>query len=431
MLKPIILPSGASLLAEERQGSPSFTLALFFPIGSRNEAPRSEGFVHFLEHMLFKGTARRGAKELWTDIERTGGYANGFTDRDGLCVQVSVPARAWKVALDFALEASFASTFPEDEFERERQVILAEILQLEDEAEETAFDAFLARFWEGSRAAHPIAGTKAQVEAVSREELLDFYAEAIRPADTIIAISGPLEASILAEAVEESLEAALGLDCGARGRKPGSLFLLPSAKPEPRRFSGCTSDKTIGQVYYYDAIQLEPSASTEDYVGLCLANSIIGEASTSRIFTRLREREGLAYTVQSALSLGKFENLLLVQAICSERKLPACVKVVDEEMDKLFSSGAGAQEFLDARSRLSGGFELSLEDPDARVRRMGHWFLNEGFLPSVDEELRMYSEASKESLDRALCSIASGTRSRYAYGHINGKTRVAVAFKEI
>ena len=184
-------------------------------------------------------------------------------------------------------------------------------------------------------------------------------------------------------------------------------------------------------MYYYDAIQLEPSASIEEYVGLCLASSIAGEASTSRIFSRLREREGLAYTVQSSLSLGKCENLFLIQAICSEKKLPACVAAIDEEVDKLFSQGAEEIEFLDARSRLAGGFELSLEDPDARIRRMGHWYLNEGFLPSIDEELRMYAEASKDSLDRALGALSSGTRSRYAYGHVNARTRSKIAFREI
>ncbi|MCX7026824.1 MAG: pitrilysin family protein [Spirochaetes bacterium] len=431
MIEPIILPSGVTILAEERRDSPSFTLAVFLPFGSRNEAPQAGGFVHFLEHMLFKGTNRRGARELWADIERTGGYANGFTDRDELCIQVSVPARQWRIALDFACETCFASTFPEAEFERERQVILAEILQIEDEAEETAFDAFLARFWEGNPASRPIAGTKAQVEAITRRELLDFYAEAIHPTGALIAASGPLDASSLGAAVESSLESSLPSDRSVRGEPLGRRLLFPSTKPDAHAFSASTAVKAVGQVYYYDAIQLEPTKAPEDYVGLCLANSILGEASTSRIFSRLREKEGLAYTVQSSLSLGKCENLLLVQAICSEEKIRACVAAIDEEMEKLFSSGAGIEEFYDARSRLAGGFELSLEDPDARVRRMGHWFLSDGFLPSADEELRMYAEASKESLDRALFSLASGTRSRYAYGHIGARTRTAISFKEI
>ena len=439
MIEPMILPSGATLLAEERRDSPSFTLAIFFPIGSRNEAPHAEGFVHFLEHMLFKGTVKRDTRTLWRDIERTGGYANGYTDRDGLCVQVSVPARYWRTGLDFALETCFGSTFPEVEFEREKRVILSEILQIEDEPEEMAFDAFLGKFWEGNPASRPIAGSKARIKAITRDELYSFYLDTIRPQTAIIAATGPIDSTILGETlgevVESCLAAILALPRLAQNmnlkRAQIETLLLASATPQPHSFSGYMASKAVGQVYYFDVIQLAPSSDPLDFVGLCLANSILGEASTSRLFSRLREEEGLVYTVQSSFAAGRNENLLLIQAICSDDRLPACIAAIDEEMEKLLSSGVDAAEFLDARSRLAGGFELSLEDPDARIRRLGHWYSDCGFLPSVGEELKMYTDASKENLDKALESLASGTRGRFAYGGIRKRTQAAIAFKEI
>ncbi|HCO48307.1 MAG TPA: hypothetical protein DIT55_02265, partial [Spirochaetaceae bacterium] len=125
MIQPITLSAGARLIPERRQGSPSFAISIWFPFGSRNEAPAARGFVHFIEHMLFKGTDRHDAYSLWRAIERTGGYANGFTDRDGVCIFSCVPSPEWKLAVDLTAEAAFSSIFSPAEFEREKQVILS------------------------------------------------------------------------------------------------------------------------------------------------------------------------------------------------------------------------------------------------------------------------------------------------------------------
>lgn len=428
MLDPLLLPSGARLLAEERRDSPSFTFSLNFPFGSRNEALRKEGFVHFMEHMLFKGTWFRNAKTLWADIERTGGYANGYTDRDSLCLQATVPSSHWRTGLDFLLEAAFASALSEEEFEREKKVVLAEILQVEDEPEENAFDAFLAWFWEGDGAGRPIAGTRAQVEAISRDELAAFYRAAIVPGAAILAASGPIPLPALVEAATESIEKASA--ASGRDRESGGIFpepfLLPTTPPRPREGTRVAPSKRAEQVYFYDANQLKPPAGSEDYAGRCLASSILGEASTSRLFSRLREKEGLVYSVQSALSSSRTEDLLLVQALCGEGDLPACASMVEEERAKFLESGPTEEEFLDARTRLAGSFALSLEDPDARVRRMVHWYLCTGSLPSVEEELKIYADAPRSSLDKALADIESAPRGRFAYGKIGPRSRAAL-----
>ncbi|MEN6365056.1 MAG: pitrilysin family protein, partial [Rectinema sp.] len=159
MIAPILLPSGPVFLAEPGRESPGFAAGLWFPRGSRHEAPHERGFSHFLEHMFFKGTARRDAFELSRVVERTGGYINAFTERDCVCIHCTVPAQDWRLALDVLADMAFGSTLPADEFERERDVILSEILQTEEDPEECSHDAFLERFWPGHPAALKIAGT--------------------------------------------------------------------------------------------------------------------------------------------------------------------------------------------------------------------------------------------------------------------------------
>ncbi len=128
MIPTLRLPCGAALAAETAEGARSFAAGFWFPIGSRHEAPRERGFVHFVEHMTFKGTAGRSAAEISREIDRVGGYLNAFTDRDSICIHCQVPAAHWRLALDVLCDMALGSVFRVEDFEREREVIVSEIL---------------------------------------------------------------------------------------------------------------------------------------------------------------------------------------------------------------------------------------------------------------------------------------------------------------
>jgi predicted Zn-dependent peptidase len=130
------LPRGASLVAERAEGARSFAAGFWFPLGSRHEAPHERGFVHFIEHMAFKGTSKRSAAKLSLEIDRVGGYINAFTDRDSICLHCLVPAAHWRLALDILADMAFSSIFADEDFRRERDVIVSEILSARDDPEE-------------------------------------------------------------------------------------------------------------------------------------------------------------------------------------------------------------------------------------------------------------------------------------------------------
>jgi len=429
MIQPIVLPAGPVLLSEGRRDSPSFAISIWFPYGSRNEAPRTRGFVHFIEHMLFKGTARRDAFSLWRAIERTGGYANGFTDRDSLCVYCCVPAQYWRLAAELMAEAAFSSTFPAEEFEKEKQVILSEILQIEDDVEETAFDTFLGHFWSGHPAAKPIAGSAAEVNAINRGSLHDFYLRTFAPSNALIAASGDFDEGRLADVLNEALNDALRDSPSAIGRGiPQGI--IPAVTPPAASLRGYAK-AAASQVYYFDAIQLAPPLGSRDFFALCAVNAILGEASTSRLFQRIRERLGLAYTVQSSLSFSKTEALLAIQTVTSDEKFAECVSAVEEETGRLLAEGPAAEELDEALSRLSGSFLLSLEDPEARIRRLANWQLFMGSVPEIDEERAMYLEVGMGDVRSLLGRLASAPRGRYAHGRIRKATAASLSLKEM
>jgi predicted Zn-dependent peptidase len=393
--------------------------------------------------MLFKGSYRRDALSLWRAIERTGGYANGFTERDAMCVYCCVPAADWRLAVSLMTEAVFASSFPAEEFEKERQVILAEIEQVEDDVEETGYDAFLKRFWPGHPASLPIAGSLDEVKAVKREALAAFCQENLSPSRAIIAVSGDVEDAPLAAAIDETITDALRiagrLAPGEAAAAPASTQAGGAAAERRAREPGAPSAKAFrgftrapsAQIYYFDALQIEAPFAGSDFFALSLVNGTLGEASTSRLFQRVREQLGLAYTVQSTLAFSRTEVVLAIQAVTGNGNFRACAAAIDEETERLFREGLGAEEFDEAKSRLIGSFALSQEDPESRVRRLANWFIEEGYVPELEEERGRYAALTMADAAKALERLACATRARYAYGSIRAGTAKAAALEEL
>lgn len=406
----------------------------------------NRGFVHFVEHMLFKGTKLHDAFSLWRAIERTGGYANGFTERDCLCVYCCVPSKDWRLAAELIAEVAFSSTFPAQEFEKEKQVILSEILQIEDDVEETAFDAFLAHFWPNHPAAKPIGGSCAEVEAIDRDRLFDFYRGLFTVSNAIIAASGDFDEAGLAEFMDEAIAkaaasagasvgtadggATTGASAGADGAGRAVFPLAYPGTPAARTFRAYTKAPS-SQVYYFDAIQLDAPLAMKDFFCLSTINGILGEASTSRLFQKVREKLGLAYTVQSSLSFSRTEALIAIQVVTGDKKFVECVNAVDEETNTLISSPLSDEELAEAASRLAGGFVLSLEDPESRIRRLASWYMTLGKIPDMEEERRMYLNVEMDDVTALLRRLASAHRGRYAYGSIKPRTARTLGLEEI
>ncbi len=422
MLRSISLSAGATLIPERRQGSPSFAISVWFSFGSRNEAPEARGFVHFIEHMLFKGTHRHDAFSLWRAIERTGGYANGFTDRDGVCLFACLPSPDWRLAVELLSEAVFSSVFAPDEFEKEKRVIVSEILQIEDDVEETAFDAFLQRFWLDHPAAKPIAGQVSEVETIERNALFSFYQACFNPANALIVTSGDVDEQALAAALDSSIEKK------SPPAMPPTLIHPPT--PAARSFQGYTRARS-SQVYCFEAIQLDPPTSMREFFGLSVINGILGEASTSRLFQKLREELGLAYTVQSSISFSKTEALLMIQAVTGSATLARCLHAADEEIEKFLAKGISVEELEEAKTRLAGAFSLSLEDPEARMRRISAWATIEGAVPETEVERAMYLGISMDEVQNLIGRLASASRGRYAYGSVAAGAARSLSFLEL
>lgn len=412
MIKPIALPRGALLLEEAARGARSFALGFWFPLGSRHEAPSERGFVHFVEHMVFKGSSRRSAQDFAREVDRVGGYLNAFTERDTLCFYCVVPASHWRLAVDILVDLVFEATFPAEEFERERTVIVSEILAAGDDPEEASHDAFIGRIWPGSPLAWKIAGEVEDAEATTRDALYDFYKKALDPSRLVVSASGSTEGG--------SLQDELGDRLAALAARAGSLSELP---PEAAPcFTACHSflAAPTSQVYLYEAVPIPGPYSPDDYYVLSVLNGALGESVSSRLFQDLREKRGLCYSVYSTFSVERGIGLWLAQASSSAKLFPRLLEALDGQIDRLASGRDGflsEEEVSESISRIEGSFELALEDPEYRMKRLARQQLCNGFVLDDGETRARILAVGKADVDAFTERLFSGSiRARFAYG---------------
>lgn len=412
MIQPIALPRGALLLEEAARGARSFALGFWFPLGSRHEAPSERGFVHFVEHMVFKGSSRRSAQDFAREVDRVGGYLNAFTERDTLCFYCIVPAPHWRLAVDILTDLVLDATFPEDEFEREKTVIVSEILASSDDPEEASHDAFIERIWPGDPLARKIAGEVGDAEATTRDALYAFYRRMLRPEHLVVSASGPVEDGSLADELGR---------CLSRLPPPGSA---PVGYPETAApsFTACRSflPAPTSQVYLYEALPIAGSTSPDDYYVLSVLNGALGESVSSRLFQDLREKRGLCYSVYSTFSIERGIGLWLAQASSSARLFPRLLEALDGQIDRLAAGRDGflsEEEVAESISRIEGSFELALEDPEYRMKRLARQQLCNGFVLDVEESRAKILAVGKREVDCFTERLFPGARrARFAYG---------------
>jgi len=429
MIPTLRLPRGAALAAERVEGARSFAVGFWFPIGSRHEAPHERGFVHFVEHMTFKGTGRRSPAQISREIDRVGGYLNAFTDRDSICIHCQVPATRWKLALDVLADMAFGSVFRQADFEKEREVIVSEILSSRDDPEERSNDEFLASIWPSDPLARKIAGEPEDLRRASRDSLYRFYLEEFAPSRLLVTASGPLSPEELAQELSGLLESGSAPGRPApleAGSAPGFLSHRGESTPAFSR-SRTYSRADMEQVHYYEALQLDPPFSERDYYALAALNGALGEASSSRLFLSLREDRGLCYSVFSSFAMSRTECLWMAAANVSDLQLPALAGEMDRLLDEAALGGLEPTECEDAVARLVGSFDLALEDTDFRMRRIARQVLFSGAAQSAEEARESMSSLGLQEINAACARLLRGReRASFAYGGLSKRSARAL-----
>ena len=354
------LESGLRVATVSMPGLQTASVGVWVDVGARYEAAEANGVAHMLEHMAFKGTVRRNAKEIAEAIENVGGHLNAYTSREHTAYYARILADDLELAVDLLADILQHSTFDEEELARERGVVLQEIGQVQDTPDDLVFDLFQETAFPGQALGRSILGPAEIVGAMPRTSLIDYMAGNYGPKRMVLAAAGKVEHGRLLDLAQH-------------------LF---RELPEP-------AEAQVEQAHYEggekrDARDLEqahvmlglPAFSylDEEFYALQVLSTALGGGMSSRLFQEIREKRGLAYSVFSFASCYRDAGVLGIYAGTGEQETAELVPVVCEEFLKLIEA-PGEEELMRARAQLKASLLMALESCSAQSEELARQLL--------------------------------------------------------
>jgi predicted Zn-dependent peptidase len=392
MIQKSVLDNGIRVITERIAGIHSVTVGFWVENGSRHEQDAENGISHFIEHMLFKGTRRRSALAIAKEIDSVGGVLNAFTSREFSCYYAKVLARKLPLAVDLLSDIFLNSTFDLDEIEKERRVVLQEIHMLEDTPDDLVHDLFSQTFWTGHPLGRSVIGTAETVGGLSRENLLAFMTERYCGNNIIVCAAGDLEHGQIVESISEAFQ-----QVAAGSRQP--LCSLPDYQ---RRIN--TVEKSLEQVHLCLGTRSLPQNHSDRFESYLL-NAILGGSMSSRLFQKVREEQGLAYSIYSYLNCHSDAGALILYAGTSPEEASLVAAIMLKELKRFKEEPVTDDELQSAREQLKGQLLLSMESTDNRMTRLAKNEIYLGRNPSVKEVLAEFDQVTAVAIQKLADNI--------------------------
>ncbi len=374
------LPNGLRVLTEAMPGVRSATVGIWADVGSSVESHERRGISHLVEHMLFKGTSRRSARQIAETMDGVGGNLNAFTDKEMTCYYAKIIDRHVPLALDVLADMFLHSTFDAQELSKEQKVILEEIKMYEDSPDELIHDVFLQTMWSGSSLGEPTIGFADTVVRVTPDDLRAHMRAHYAPNSVVVAAAGNVEHDRFVELVAEQF----------------ADFEGACTPPEPE---GPTTTPGA-HVRYKDSEQAHVVVGTRGIdvrddrrYALSLLDTILGGGMSSRLFQEIREQRGLVYSVYSFQAAYRRAGLFGVYAGTSPENAQPCIDVILEQFARVRNTPIDAAEFALAKEHIKGNLTLSLESTSSRMIRLGR------------NEFALGRQVSPEEIERRIDAV--------------------------
>lgn len=382
--------NGVRIVSEQIDHVRSLSVGIWVNAGSRFELPEENGITHFIEHMLFKGTKTRSARQIAEEFDRIGGEINAFTSKEHTCYYAKVLDHHGKMAIDILADMFFHSAFDAEEIERERGVVLEEIYMSEDAPDDDVHEVLWSIMYPDDALGRPILGTEKTLKTFTAHMLRHYMAKHYTPQNIVVSVAGNIEQGLL-EQIEQLF-----------GHFEASEVAVQHELTYPKFHAGeirKTRDTEQAHVAIsFPAINLKH----EHAYSFIALNNIIGGNMSSRLFQEVREERGLAYTVFSYQSCYEDVGAFTIYASASKQQLDALLKQIDQTLLDVYAGGVTEEELHDAKEHLKGSFVLGLEGTEAFMNRNGTNELIHGHHRSVDEVLARVDTISMDSIDELI-----------------------------
>lgn len=386
------LDSGATVVTERMTEVRSVSVGFWFDVGARDEPDSLAGTSHFLEHLLFKGTPTRTAKEIADSFDYVGGDVNAFTGKEYTCYYSRVLDENLPMALDVLSDMIRNSTIDPDELESERKVILEEIAMHEDAPDELVHDLFYRSMFAGHPLGRPVLGYNDTISKVARDEVAAYWKERYSPNNMVVAAAGNLDHDHLVSEIER-------LFAEGTGRKTLRSDPIPVAGSGTKVHKRPTEQAHI--VMGTEGIH----RSHEDRHALAVLDTVLGGGMSSRLFQEVRERRGLAYSVYSYRSLFADTGSFAIYAGTTPQNAETVLDIFRTEIDSVLKDGITRAELERSKGHVKGALVLSSEDPGSRMNRLGRQQLTSGEILSIDELISRFERLDMDDIRRVADEV--------------------------
>jgi predicted Zn-dependent peptidase len=397
-----VLPGGLRVITESLPAVRSAALGIWAGVGSRDEDLDHAGATHYLEHLLFKGTARRTALEISAAMDAVGGELNAFTAKEYTCYYARVLDADLPLAIDILSDMVTSSLIEPKDVDAERGVILEEIAMNDDDPADTVHEAFAAQLFGDSPLGRPILGSTESINSITRGQIAEHYAARYTPDNLVIAAAGSLRHDEVVDLVAAAFGSALGGDTAPQApRVPGLGTVAPPTATGIKLVS-----RTIEQA---NLVLGCPGMSRTDErrFALGVLNAALGGGMSSRLFQEIRENRGLAYSVFSFSSQHYDTGIWGIYAGCLPAKADEVLSICRDEIAKVISGGLTDAELERGKGQLRGSIVLGLEDPSSRMSRLGKSDLVYPRLEPVDEILAAVEGVTHDDVRAVAAAILS------------------------
>ena len=383
------LPNGLRVITERMSHVRSVSMGVWIGSGSRREVGAENGLSHFIEHMVFKGTETRSAEDIARSVDSIGGGLDAFTSKELVSYNTKVLDEHVPIAFDVLSDLVLNPLFRDDDIEKEKGVILEELKMEVDNPEYLIHEIFSSNFWKGHPLGKPIIGTKETVKAFEQGMLREYYQRIYNPSNILITAAGHLKHDQLVQLASDRFS-----------RLAAAPSLAPQAVPRPHAKLVFKNKASLEQVHVYMGMPSYPLSHDARFVCYVL-NTVLGGGMSSRLFQNIREKQGLAYSVYSELSMYSDAGCLAVCAGTSQKSAGKVVHSVMEELRQMRNQDVPADELRRAKDHLKGSFMLGLESTSSRMGNLARQELYFGRFISLDEMLERIEEVTAEQV-RAL-----------------------------
>lgn len=345
------------MVTENVRDVASAAIGVWVESGSRYESQRLNGISHFIEHLLFKGTARRTARQVAEDIESLGGSINAFTDKECTCYHVRVLAEHTESAIDVLADIFLNSAYRAEDVDLEREVILQEIFDCEDSPEDYVHDYFLESYWPGHPLGWTITGSAESVGRITREDLVAFVGERYRPDRVIVAAAGSIDHDAFVDV------------CRARFAAVSGTFDTPTSDRPDFNPGVFVCRRDLEQVHIVAGLpgvsEVDPRRDAAE-----LLITALGGGMSSRLFQSVREERGLAYSIYAFPSAFRDIGYTGIYAATSREHVTQVVDLILAEITSVAAGGLAADEVERTKGQLIGSIPLALESTESRMMRI-------------------------------------------------------------